>query len=79
MNQFLFTFEQFSKKHQAFSISSLRWIRFNSNIRKSSKGVVAKNGMADAFVKLGNRVYINEPVFFKLICPTTINEYSESV
>jgi hypothetical protein len=53
----LLTVSQFAIKHPAFSESSLRWLRFNSQ----------NNDMAPAFLKLGRRVYIDEEKFFQCL------------
>ncbi len=52
----LLTIPQFSKKHPAFPVGGLRWMRFNSKT----------NGMESAgiFVQNGRRVLINEEKFF---------------
>ena len=51
------TISQFSKRHPAFPEGGLRWMRFCS----------ADNGYADAFVKVGRRVLIDEDRFFEII------------
>ena len=50
----LSTFGQFSERHPAFSVPTLRWIRFNAE----------RNGFQSAFRKVGSRVLISEREFF---------------
>lgn len=63
------TFTQFSRDHEAFPESSLRWIRFCSSPgRKNSLGEpIPVNGFAEAFVQIGRRVYIDEDKFFEIL------------
>jgi hypothetical protein len=51
-----FTVQQFSEKHHAFTVASLRALIFNANT----------NGLNDstAIVRLGRKVIINEDKFF---------------
>lgn len=48
-----YTIDQFTKKHHAFTPSSLRWLLFNR----------ATNGLDAAVVQIGRRVLIDEPAF----------------
>ena len=58
MQRNYFGFRAFSNKHpDAFSVSSLRWLRFNRET----------NGFAPAFVNVGRRVLIDEDRFFECI------------
>jgi hypothetical protein len=72
----LFTFRQFAERHPAFSVSSLRWLRFRSapvkRTRRGNGGEVevenlAPNGFAAAFVEVGGRVLLDEQRFFEII------------
>ena len=51
------TVTQFANQHPAFTVGSLRWLRFNQEC----------NGYSDAFRSVGRRVLINETRFFELI------------
>jgi hypothetical protein len=53
----LLTIAQFSEKHRAFTVASLRWLRFNQETR----------GFARAFLTVGRRVLIDEGKFFYAI------------
>ena len=58
MKTTLATIPNFAKKHpDAFTVSSVRWIRFNQDT----------NGFASAFVTVGRRVLIDEDRFFEII------------
>ena len=67
----LFTLPQFAEKHPAFSIQSLRWIRFRAfpverSFRDGKVEDVPPNGFAEAFVKVAGRVYVDEQRFFEI-------------
>lgn len=53
----LLTFKQFCEKNSAFTVSGLRWLRFNAR----------DNGFQTAFKKVGGRVLIDEEEFFNCI------------
>lgn len=53
----LVTVRQFAERHPAFSIGSLRWLRFNEE----------HNGFSSVFVTVGRRVLINEGEFFRIV------------
>ncbi len=54
----LLTMPMFSQEHPAWSVPSLRWLRFMQH----------KNGFASAFKTVGkNRVLIDEAEFFRVI------------
>jgi len=56
--QELYTLRNFAEKYsEAFSISSLRWLRFHEDT----------NGFKGAFLKVGKRVLVDEEVFFKCL------------
>ena len=52
-------FEEFSKANLAWTVPSLRWLRFNAHA----------NGLerAGAFVEQGRRVLIYKPAFFRWV------------
>jgi hypothetical protein len=53
----IYTVTQFSKKHPAFSVGSLRWLVFNANT----------NGLdeAKAIIRVGRKVLVHEERFFQ--------------
>ena len=54
----LFTLRNFASKHPgAFTEPSLRWLAFNRD----------HNGFADAFIKVGRRIFVDENRFFDAI------------
>ena len=54
----LLTFDKFAEKHEgAFTVQSLRWMRFHDKT----------NGFEGAFLKVGGRVLIDEEKFFAAI------------
>lgn len=53
---------QFADEHAAFSENTLRWMRVKSDPTDPDC-----NGFADAFVKVGGRVLIDEARFFEII------------
>ena len=58
------TIRQFADAHVAFSEARLRNLIFNAVPRHSSRGVLPANGLAEALVRIGRRVYIDEAKFF---------------
>ena len=64
-------FRQFADKHPAFSVSSLRWLRYGADGIRRYRGdreeVIDANGFADAFVKVGGRCLVDEGEFFAVI------------
>ena len=63
----LYTFKEFSRRNQSFSVPALRSLRFKSKPRSSSLGAIREGFMDAAFVKVGARVYIDEHLFFHLL------------
>ena len=62
MQRSLSTFSSFADKHsEAFTVPSLRWLRFNQD----------ENGFACAFVNVGRRVLIDELKAYEYIIPKT--------
>ncbi len=53
----LLTMPMFSERHPAWSVPSLRWLRFMQH----------KNGFASAFKTVGNCLLIDEGRFFEII------------
>ena len=53
----LLTMPQFAEKHPAWTIGSLRWLRYKES----------ENGFGPAFVTVGRRVLIDEAEFFSCI------------
>ena len=62
----LYTVEQFSSKHGAFTPGALRSLIFKANPRQSTKGEIPGNGLIEsgALVRLGRKVLIDEEKFF---------------
>jgi hypothetical protein len=58
----LLTIRQFSDRHPAFSVSSIRALRFYQDT----------NGFSGAFLSLGSRVILDEDLFFQ--CLDGLNE-----
>ena len=52
----LLTIQQFAEENPAFTVGSLRWLRFQQD----------ENGFRGAFVKIGERVLVNEERFFEI-------------
>tara|TARA_R110002073_G_scaffold336383_2_gene532777 strand:- start:186 stop:407 length:222 start_codon:yes stop_codon:yes gene_type:complete len=63
----LLTVRQFAEKHPAFSQGSLRNLIFLSESRKTSRGIIAGNGLNIALVRIGRKLLIDEAGFFKWI------------
>lgn len=63
----LSTVRQFSEHHPAFTAGSLRSLIFQAEPRKTSRGDIPGNGLAEsgALVRLGRRVLIDEAKFFE--------------
>lgn len=57
----LLTVRAFAAKHSAFSESSLRWLIFNASGHLGADS----NGLSDALVRIGRRVFIDEVAFFE--------------
>ena len=59
------TVEQFAEAHPAFTSASLRNLIFKAEPRKSSRGDIPGNGLAEAgaIVRLGRRVLLHESRF----------------
>ena len=53
----LLSFQQFSARHPAFGVGSLRWLRYCQGT----------NGFAPAFVVVGSRVLVWEEEFFRIV------------
>ena len=60
----LLSVKQFSQVHPAFTQGSLRHLIFMSKERRTSRGMVAGNGLTAALVRVGRRVLIDEDKFF---------------
>ena len=58
----ILTIRQFSDRHPAFSVSSIRALRFYQDT----------NGLSDAFLSPGSRVFIDGDLFFQ--CLDRLNE-----
>jgi len=67
----LLTVEQFSKRHEAFTPSALRYLIFYSKPRRISVNgtteVIPGNGFAEATRYVGRRVFLWEERFFDVI------------
>lgn len=63
----LLTVKQFSSKHSAFSVYSLRNLIADAENRYSSKGEISGNGLAPAIVRIGRRVLLDEDKFFEWV------------
>jgi hypothetical protein len=63
----LLTIRQFSEKYPAFPQGSLRNLIFLAESRKTSKGIIAGNGLKIALVRIGRKVLIDETRFFEWI------------
>jgi hypothetical protein len=65
----IFTVKQFAQRNPAFSELSLRNLIFKSAERQSSLGLIPGNGLihAGAIVRIGRKVLIDEPAFFKWV------------
>ena len=62
-----FTFAQFAKRHQQFTVPGLRWIRHRSRERVVKGELLPANGFAGAFLSIGGRVHIDEDRFFVIL------------
>ncbi|MFO1362563.1 MAG: hypothetical protein U1F45_08810 [Burkholderiales bacterium] len=58
------TVKQFSQKHRAWSEGSLRWLIFNAEPRMTTAGLTGGNGLQQAIIRIGRRVYLHEERFF---------------
>lgn len=65
----VFTVKQFAQRNPAFSELSLRNLIFKSAERQSGLGLIPGNGLIDAgaIVRIGRKVLIDEPAFFKWV------------
>lgn len=66
----LFTVEQFSERHLAWTQAALRNLILNAADRMNSRGErISGNGLAEtgAIVRVGRRVLIDENAFFRWI------------
>ncbi len=64
----LFTLPNFAERHNSFlTLSALTNQKFKSEPRKSSRGVIPGNGLAEhgAFLTVGRRVLVDEEAYFK--------------
>ena len=74
----VFTVKQFSGRHPAFSVASLRWLIFRSEDRVDSGGKLLKqNGFKAAIVRCGRKILINEDEFFRCLLANQKNPESE--
>ncbi|HZM33301.1 MAG TPA: hypothetical protein VFC18_02310 [Burkholderiales bacterium] len=62
-----FPFKQFEQTFRTFSEPALRHLYFESKPRQSSRGAIEGNGFADAFLKVGGRVYVKPRTLFELM------------
>jgi hypothetical protein len=72
----LLTFGLFAERHEAFPESTLRWLKYRSEpVKRTRRGKggeqvvedLPPNGFADAFVKVGGRLLIDEKKFFEIV------------
>ena len=64
----LYTVNQFCEQNAAFTVGGIRHLIFYSQPRKNSRGeALPGNGFADAFPKIGNRVYVDGSKFFEIV------------
>lgn len=64
----LFTLPNFAKRHSSFlTLSALTNQKFKSESRKSSRGEIPGNGLAEfgAFFTVGRRVLVDEDAYFR--------------
>lgn len=60
--------ENFSMRHPAWTVSSLRNLVWRANDRLNSKGIkIPGNGLAPAIVRIGRKLLIDEKKFFAWI------------
>lgn len=60
----LLTVQQFCTKHPAWTPGAVRNLIFHAQPRHSSRGPIPGNGLAQAIVRLGRKVLIDEQRFF---------------
>lgn len=63
----LSTVSAFSKRHEAFTESSLRWMIHAAKPRNGAMALNPPNGFAEAFVRIGRRVLIDDAKFFEIV------------
>lgn len=64
----LFTLPKFAERHSSFlTLSALTNQKFKSESRKSSRGEIPGNGLAEhgAFFTVGRRVLVDEDAYFR--------------
>jgi hypothetical protein len=63
------TLQQIAERHPAFTLRTLRHWIYNSKDRLAWKGgkprVIPGNGFARAMIKVGQRIYIDEPALLE--------------
>jgi hypothetical protein len=66
-----FTLQQIAERHPAFTERTLRHWIYNSRPRPASicgrRVLIPGNGFERVMVKIGNRIYINEPALLEWI------------
>ncbi|SFO33802.1 hypothetical protein SAMN05216332_11141 [Nitrosospira briensis] len=60
----LLTVKQFSQRNPSFSEASLRALIFNSKPRQSTTGIIPGNGLAEAIVRIGRKILVDEAKFY---------------
>jgi hypothetical protein len=64
-----YTLQQIADRHPAFTLRTLRHWIYNSKDRMAWKGgkptVIPGNGFARAMIKVGQRIYIDEPALLE--------------
>ena len=68
-HQTLFSVEQFATAQPAFTISALRNLIFKAESRRSSRGLIAGNGLIEcgAIIRVGRKVLIDGEKFLAWI------------
>jgi hypothetical protein len=64
----IFTLTKFAERHSSFlTLSALTNQKFKSEPRKSSRGEILGNGLAEfgAFITIGRRVLVDEDAYFR--------------
>lgn len=63
----LYSIKQFVERNPSWTESAIRAIRSKAKTRHSSLGVIQGNGFGSAFLKIGNKVLVDEHEFFRII------------
>ena len=80
----LLTVLQFSEKHPAFKVRSLRHLVFWAQTRHTNEGTIQANGLERALVRVGRKLLIDETKFFEWLeyqqaCRTEISEVKKAL